>query len=96
MPSFIAVTGPKNDIWLVNTVAALIIVIALALLFARPDHVYPKILILGLGSALALFLIDVIYVLNGTISRIYLADALVEFVLITGWLIVFREYATKR
>jgi hypothetical protein len=34
MDTFLRVTGPKTDLWLVNTVGALIAVIALALLVA--------------------------------------------------------------
>jgi hypothetical protein len=34
MPSFLAVTGPKTDLWFVQTVGALIAVVGAALLLA--------------------------------------------------------------
>jgi hypothetical protein len=84
MRSFEAVTGPKTDRWLVRTVGVLVAVIGASLL-TRPrtsggDRVLP------IGSALGFASIDTVYALRGTISPIYLGDALVELVLVAGWL----------
>lgn len=86
--SFMAVTGPKTDIWLVKTVGVLVGVIGLAIALAAYRHeLTPPIWLLAIGSAASLAVIDVWYVARGVIAKIYLLDALVEAVLIAGWLI---------
>src|SRR5436305_4320727 len=65
MDTFLAVTGPKTDLWLVNTVAVLVTVIGLVFLLAavraRPS---PEVLLLAVGSAIGLAAIDVVYVVR--------------------------------
>lgn len=87
--SFMRVTGARTDVWLVKTVAALVLVIGLALLAgAWRGRVGPDLLFLAVGSATALALVDVVYVADGTIARVFLLDALVEGLLVGAWLIV--------
>jgi len=86
MDSFLAVTGPKTDLWLVRTVGVLVGVIGLVLLlagFRRRTGAETR--LLALGSALGLMAIDLIYVTLGVISPVYLLDAAAEGVLIAGW-----------
>jgi hypothetical protein len=86
--SFQLVTGPKTDLWLVRTVGVLVAVIGLVLLSASlRRRVTAEIAMLGVGSALGLAAIDLIYALSGRISAIYLADAAVEILLAALWLI---------
>ncbi|HEY0653501.1 MAG TPA: hypothetical protein VGD65_10245 [Chryseosolibacter sp.] len=87
--SFILVTGPKEDIWLVKTVGALLIPVGACLLacVAQPFR-FPA-FVLGAGTAVAFIVIDVHYALNDVISDIYLADALVEGIFLVGWIYVF-------
>jgi hypothetical protein len=47
---------------------------------------HPPIVALGLGYALVLMAIELVYVFNGTISAIYLLDTGVEIVFVIGWL----------
>jgi hypothetical protein len=78
--SFMAVSGPKTDEWLVKTVGALVAVIGFVLLSeARRRSSEVELFMLGIGSAVSLGLIDVVYVSKGTISPVYLADAALEF-----------------
>jgi len=42
--------------------------------------------LLAVGSALGLTGIDVVYVRNGRISKVYLLDAVAELVLVAAWL----------
>jgi hypothetical protein len=77
--SFERVTGAKRDDWLVKTTGALIAVVGIALVAERSR-------LLGIGSAVALGLADVVYAANGRISRIYLADAAVEAGVVASWL----------
>jgi hypothetical protein len=86
MRSFLAVTGPKRDLWLVRTVGALIAVTGVTLLrAAQTDRVTQEIALLAGSTAAALGAVDVIYTANKTIPPIYLSDAVVEAGLIAGW-----------
>ena len=84
--SFQKVTGPKSDLWLVKTVGLLLVVIGAGLLVAAyRDQYDPALILIAMGSAAALLAIELVYVAQGTISRIYLVDALVEAGLIAWW-----------
>ena len=84
--SFMAVTGPKHDKWLVKTVGVLITVIAVVIgMAAYRGTVDAEVIALAIGSAAALGAVDVIYVACRVIPRIYLLDAVAEAVLIAAW-----------
>lgn len=86
MRTFEKVTGPKTDDWLVKTVGAAIAVTGATLVMAGVrDRVTPEILVLATGSAAALGTVDVVYAAKGTISPIYLADAVAEAGIIGAW-----------
>jgi len=86
LESFLAVTGPKTDIWLLYTVSVLIVVIGVALLaVAYSGRISGEILWLAVGSAIALAGIDVVFVLRDVIAEIYLLDAALQALLIAGW-----------
>jgi hypothetical protein len=86
--SFMAVTGPKHDVWLVRALGALIMAVGVAIAAgavrggAGPS---PELLTLAVGSSVALGAVDVIFVARRTIARIYLADAVAEAVLMAAW-----------
>ena len=87
MRSFLRLTGPKTDLWLVRTVGALILVISLPLLLrafrAKPTN---EIVLLGTAAAAALTAVDIYYVARRVVSPIYLLDAAVEIGLLLAWL----------
>ena len=86
MRSFLAITGPKTDLWLVKTVGIILAVIGAVLILAQINgEVNTPIIALAVGSALSLALVEFIYVAKRVISPIYLADAFVELVLIVWW-----------
>lgn len=86
MPSFLAVTGPKTDLWLVKTVAALIAAIGLTLLLAAGRSNFPpEVATLAVTSAVALLAVDLNYVAKKVIPPIYLADAAAECALLALW-----------
>jgi hypothetical protein len=92
LDSFMAVTGPKTDLWLVKTVGALVTVIGGVLLTAGwRRRVTRDVLLLGIGAALSFATIDAIYVSAGTISTIYLLDAVAEVGLAVAWALARRR-----
>jgi hypothetical protein len=90
--SFLKVTGPKTDLWLVKTLGVLISVIGAVLGMAGVQRsVNREMALLGVGSAAGLTAIDVIYVARHRISPVYLLDAVAELALIIGWGISSRK-----
>ncbi len=97
MDTFLMVTGPKTDLWLVDTVAVLVGVIGLVLLLAAARrHATAEVALLAIGSALALTGVDVIFTSLGVIPRVYLLDAAAEVVLIAWWLLALAIDASTR
>ena len=89
MESFLEVTGPKTDLWLVRMVGLLTMVISIELLASvRNDRTSYW---LPFGAALSYLIIDSYYSLNGTISPIYLADAAVETIFLMLLIISWRR-----
>ena len=97
MRSFEAVTGPKKDDWLVKTVGMLIGVIGVSLIAsARRRRPVQDQVLLGAGSAAGLAAVDTVYALERRISPSYLLDAVVEMVLVAGWLLrLARAFGTS-
>jgi hypothetical protein len=84
--SFEAVTGPKQDYWLVETVGALVTSAGLALASgARRGRTTTETRLLGVASALALAAVDIRHVASGRIRPVYLADAGIELILAACW-----------
>ena len=89
--SFERVTGEKFDDFLVHTVGLLLFVIGAGLLRAlRAGRPAAEIVLVAAGSALALALIDVVYVADGRLSAIYLLDAGAELVFLLAGALVFH------
>jgi hypothetical protein len=86
MQTFLAVTGPKTDLWLVRTVGLLITVEGIVFLLAAwRNQVNASITTLAVGSAVALGWVDAYYSLSGVIWPVYLLDAFGEAGLVLGW-----------
>ncbi|MDX5346958.1 MAG: hypothetical protein LPJ89_07975 [Hymenobacteraceae bacterium] len=87
MPSFIFVTGPKHDLWLVYTVSILIFAIGFVVLVAGlKKAVTAEIKLLAIISAAGLTGIDVYFSSTNEIADIYRYDAAVELLIICWWL----------
>lgn len=91
--TFMLVTGPKTDIWLVHTVGALVIAISVPLIKAGvTSRIDEPVIILASATALALASVEIVYVSKEVISPIYAADAALELLMATAWLgIVFKR-----
>jgi hypothetical protein len=89
--SFLAVTGPKYDLWLVKTVGLLVGIIGVAVGIAAWCRRYtPETVTLAAGSAALLAGVDVYYHARGTIPAVYLIDAAAEVVLVVLWIVLWR------
>ncbi|MBF8965696.1 hypothetical protein I0P70_20760 [Pontibacter sp. FD36] len=87
MPSFLWVTGPKTDLWLVRTVGILIAVVGLVLLVAGfRQRVTSEVKWLGISGAAGLGFVSAYYPLRNVIWDIYLLDAVAELIIILLWL----------
>jgi hypothetical protein len=85
--SFMAVTGPKKDVWLVKTVALLLLAICSAMLTSICSHnIDNSVKILCISCCIVLSGIDIYFVRKKIISIIYLADAAAEIILLAAWL----------
>jgi hypothetical protein len=91
MNSFLAVTGPKTDLWLVTAFGLLVCAVAVPLIVAAVSGwVTLMIGVLGIATSATLIGIDVVYVARGTIAATYLLDAAAEAVILVGWLWLLR------
>jgi hypothetical protein len=91
MRSFLKITGPKHDLWLVKAVGLLIAVIGVVLAVAAWRHAISlEIMLLAVSSAAGLMAVDIVYVVKGVIAKIYLADAVAEAILIAAWVWLYQ------
>jgi hypothetical protein len=87
--SFMAITGPKTDIWLVKTVSVILLAIGAGFIVQAlvPSTPLP-ILIVALSSSTGLCFVDIYYTTNDVISAIYLGDAVLQVLFIAIWIYV--------
>ena len=82
MRSFEAITGPKQDRWLVKMVGALALTNGVVLAIgARRERIAAETIALAVCSALAFSAVDVVYAMRGRIRPVYLGDAAAELAL---------------
>jgi hypothetical protein len=87
MRTFLLVTGPKTDLWLVKTVGLVLASIGATLLFAGwTAQVNPPVIFLAISAALSLTIVEIVYVAKHVISPVYLGDTIAEVILIGWWL----------
>src|SRR4051812_26261255 len=83
--AFEAVTGPKREWWLVETVGALVTAVGAGVLGAAiRDRLTPELVTVAAGCAAGLATIDIVYVARRRIGPIYLVDAGAEVALLIG------------
>ena len=86
LDSFVKVTGPKTDLWLVQTCGGLIAVIGATLCVAAyRRRMSAETFFLAAGCATSLALADLIFVMQRVISPVYLLDAAAEVGLLALW-----------
>jgi hypothetical protein len=88
MKTFLMITGPKTDLWLVKTVGIILAVVGLVLIVAQVNaEINTSIILIAIGSGLGLAFVEFTYVAKRVISPIYLGDAFLELILIGWWVI---------
>jgi hypothetical protein len=96
MRSFLWVTGPKTDLWLVKTVGVIVLVVGCVLLLAAGRAaVSPEVALLATGCAAALAGVDFVYVAKRAIGPVYLLDAAAEIGLIAWWAAAIAATAAR-
>lgn len=95
MASFIMATGPKQDTWLVEMVGLLSAAVGLTFIVSSLRR-HPLPVLLGYTVSLSFLLMDVIYVANGQIDRIYLLDAAIQAAFIAVLTVILILNSRKR
>jgi hypothetical protein len=93
LKSFLIVTGPKTDIWLLNTVSLLLLAMGISfLIWSKEKSPSNGIRLLAINSAITLAAIDFYYTAHHIISRVYIVDGIMQLVFISWWLFhLFRK-----
>jgi hypothetical protein len=89
--SFEAVFGPKEDRWLMYTVAGLLAGVGHAQVRASTPDDWVAARRLGVATSSTLLVIDAVYVPRGVIAKTYLLDAVAEAALLAGWALAWRR-----
>jgi hypothetical protein len=88
--SFMKITGPKTDLWLVKSFSLILICIALSCLYSGFTRQFsPAVYLMASSIALVLFAIDVYYPLKGVIRKVYMADGYVHLIFLILWTVSF-------
>jgi hypothetical protein len=88
--SFMWVTGPKTDIWLVKTVAVMGICVSVTLLISCSYKEAAKSVVwLALSVPLGFAALDTYYYLKKTIIWVYLIDASLQVIFLIAYLVLF-------
>lgn len=95
--TFMIVTGPKSEIFLLHTVGALAAAAGLGLTAAAVRRQFtPEIYIFSAGMASAFAAIDIIYYALGRLWAVYLLDALAEIIILVVITVLFIRSRVKK
>jgi hypothetical protein len=90
--SYQFLTGTRSDLWLVQSLGALLVIIGIALCVAGYRHEKSwAVVCLALGTAATLAFLDVYFVTQRRIALGYLLDAAVEVGLVVLWIYSWRS-----
>lgn len=90
--SFMEVTGPKSDTWLVKNVAVLLIPIGICFiagLYLKSESLI--VILVGITSSAGLAFIDFYYTTRGTIKWIYLVDGYLQILFSLLWIFLLIQ-----
>jgi hypothetical protein len=93
--SFLFITGPKTDVWLVKLVSLLLLCMGISFLMeVSQKHLSVTIKQLALNSAVVLFVVDLYYSYYNIIPEVYVIDGFIQLLFICLWM--FRALAKNR
>jgi hypothetical protein len=96
MKSFMVVTGPKTDLWLVKLIGGLTVSISVVIFITGiRNRIHWESLLVILISSLSYLLTDIINASYGIISKIYLCDALLQVIFIVTWIMLAIKMKPK-
>lgn len=96
MASFVAVTGPKADLWLVRTVAGLLVVIGGTLAGQVVVGGVPRTAWnIAAGASLVLGLVSIVSAAAGRIWPVYFLDGAIHLGLVLAWAVACRPGAAR-
>jgi hypothetical protein len=84
--SFMVITGPKTDTWLVKTVAVSLICVSLFFLLSSPKSEDLVVTFIACIFSFGFAYIDFFYSLNKTIRWVYAIDGIIEILFGILWL----------
>lgn len=91
LESFLFVTGPKTDIWLVKTVSLLLLPYAVLLVYLSFSGKKNLIIALSISiCCLSLIIIDLYYYFKGVIRWVYLIDCFLQIFFLIYWMYYIR------
>lgn len=98
MKSFLYVTGPKTDLWLVTTVGLLLAVTGSTLISSGLNaRRQPEFVWLGMVTAVCLAAIEIYFTIEKVISAVYLLDSVLELLFTFLWIAaVIRERCSDK
>src|SRR5262249_50298275 len=81
-----AASGETVTAYLAHSTGLLVLIIGAALcLAAYRRQGSPEVLLIALGAAAGLTILDLLYVFNGSISVLFILDALIQASLVAAW-----------
>jgi hypothetical protein len=91
LQSFMFITGPKTDTWLVKTVGLITVAASISIISLSKNG---RSLITGISIACAFAIVDFSYAFSGVISKVYLIDGFIEMLFIS-LLLFFKIFDDK-
>ena len=85
MRTFVAVTGPKTDLWLVRTVGVLVLAIGHQLVMSAHHNEADHQAALAIGCALGLAAVEFYYTARRRIRFVYAIDAVLQVAFAVAW-----------
>ena len=94
--SFMRVTGPKTDIWMVKTLSLMFTSMGLTFLLAAYLG-EGKLLfsVLGFFTCASVLGIDVYYSLNEVIWKVYLIDGFMQMLFLAGFIMLLKQQSKQ-
>jgi hypothetical protein len=96
--SFMAITGPKTDVWLVRTVSFLLIPYSFLCfyLYHNPQKLSYLAILCMFTMGLGLLSIDLYYYEQGVIRGVYLIDAFFQVIFLMIWFCLSCQLSKKK